>query len=151
MVDLAENEGGLDQHEGQLNRSAIEFNDLEVEEILTPRVDIVAAEDTATMDEIAAIFAGKRLLPAAIYHDTIDNIIGVIHEKDFHAAATHGQEDVSPSSQCALHHRSTKSPTCCASSSGPRPTWSCGGRVGGTEGLCTLEDIVEEPGGRNLG
>ena len=43
MVDQAENEGGLDQHEGQLIRSAIEFNDLEVEEILTPRVDIVAA------------------------------------------------------------------------------------------------------------
>ena len=95
MVDQAENEGGLDQHEGQLIRSAIEFNDLEVEEILTPRVDIVAAEDTATMDEIAAIFAENGYSRLPIYHDTIDNIIGVIHEKDFHAARYHGQEDVS--------------------------------------------------------
>lgn len=45
MVDQAEDEGGLDQHESELIRAAIEFNDLEVEEILTPRVDIVAVED----------------------------------------------------------------------------------------------------------
>ena len=50
MVDQAENEGGLDQHESDLIRNAIEFNDLEVSEILTPRVDLVAVSDTATMD-----------------------------------------------------------------------------------------------------
>ena len=57
MVDQAENEGGLDQHEGQLIRSAIEFGDLEAGDILTPRVDIVAVEDSASMEEIAEIFS----------------------------------------------------------------------------------------------
>ena len=57
MVDQAESEGGLDQHESQLIRSAIEFGDLEAGDILTPRVGIVAVEDSATMDEIAATFA----------------------------------------------------------------------------------------------
>ena len=54
MVSEAENEGGLDQHESQLIRSAIEFGDLEAGDILTPRVDIVAVEDSASMEEIAA-------------------------------------------------------------------------------------------------
>lgn len=62
MVDQAENEGGLDQHESDLIRNAIEFNDLEVSEILTPRVDLVAVPDTATMEQAASL-CGERLLP----------------------------------------------------------------------------------------
>ena len=52
MVDQAENEGGLDEHESELIRNAIEFHDLEVSEILTPRVDIVAAEVTPACPSI---------------------------------------------------------------------------------------------------
>ena len=146
MVDQAENEGGLDQHEGQLIRSAIEFNDLEVEEILTPRVDIVAAEDTATMDEIAAIFAENGYSRLPIYHDTIDNIIGVIHEKDFHAARYHGQEDVSAIVSNVLYTTgSTKiSDLLRILQKAKAHMVIVVDEYGGTEGLCTLEDIVEE-------
>ena len=146
MVDQAENEGGLDQHEGQLIRSAIEFNDLEVEEILTPRVDIVAAEDTATMDEIAAIFAENGYSRLPIYHDTIDNIIGVIHEKDFHAARYHGQEDVSAIVSNVLYTTgSTKiSDLLRILQRAKAHMVIVVDEYGGTEGLCTLEDIVEE-------
>ena len=87
MVDQAEIEGGLDQHESKLIRSAIEFNDMEVDEILTPRVDIVAVEDTDSMDDIAQAFAESGYSRLPVYHEDIDDIIGVIHEKDFHAAA----------------------------------------------------------------
>ena len=146
MVDQAENEGGLDQHEGQLIRSAIEFNDLEVEEILTPRVDIVAAEDTATMDEIAAIFAENGYSRLPIYHDTIDNIIGVIHEKDFHAARYHCQEDVSAIVSNVLYTTgSTKiSDLLRILQRAKAHMVIVVDEYGGTEGLCTLEDIVEE-------
>ena len=146
MVDQAENEGGLDQHEGQLIRSAIEFNDLEVEEILTPRVDIVAAEDTATMDEIAAIFAENGYSRLPIYHDTIDNIIGVIHEKDFHAARYHGQEDVSAIVSNVLYTTgSTKiSDLLRILQRAKAHMVIVVDEYGGTEGLCTLEDIGEE-------
>ena len=146
MVDQAENEGGLDQHEGQLIRSAIEFNDLEVEEILTPRVDIVATEDTATMDEIAAIFAENGYSRLPIYHDTIDNIIGVIHEKDFHAARYHGQEDVSAIVSNVLYTTgSTKiSDLLRILQRAKAHMVIVVDEYGGTEGLCTLEDIVEE-------
>ena len=56
-------------------------------EILTPRVDLEAVADTATMEEVGGHVretAGISRLP--IYHDSIDNIIGVLHEKDFYAA-----------------------------------------------------------------
>lgn len=146
MVDQAENEGGLDQDESQLIRSAIEFGDLEVDEILTPRVDIVAAEDTATMDEIAAIFAENGYSRLPIYHDTIDNIIGVIHEKDFHAARYHGQEDVSAIVSNVLYTTgSTKiSDLLRILQRAKAHMVIVVDEYGGTEGLCTLEDIVEE-------
>ena len=71
MVSEAENEGGLDQHESQLIRSAIEFGDLEAGDILTPRVDIVAVEDSASMEEIAAATGARATSPAASRRSTI--------------------------------------------------------------------------------
>ena len=146
MVSEAENEGGLDQDESELIRSAIEFSDLEVEEILTPRVDIVAAEDTATMDEIAAIFAENGYSRLPIYHDTIDNIVGVIHEKDFHAARYHGQADVSAIVSTVLYTTAnTKiSDLLRILQRNKAHMVIVVDEYGGTEGLCTLEDIVEE-------
>lgn len=91
MVDQAETEGGLDEHESDLIRNAIEFNDLEVSEILTPRVDLTAAEESSTMEEIGALFAETGYSRIPIYHETVDNIVGVIHEKDFYAARYRGE------------------------------------------------------------
>ena len=90
MVDQAENEGGLDEHESELIRAAIEFNDLEVSEILTPRVDLVAVEDSASDEEVARVLAESGYSRLPIYKESIDNIIGVIHEKDFYAARYRG-------------------------------------------------------------
>ena len=95
MVSEAENEGGLDQHESQLIRSAIEFGDLEAGDILTPRVDIVAVEDSASMEEIAAVFAESGYSRLPVYHKDVDDIVGVIHEKDFNAARYRGQGNIS--------------------------------------------------------
>ena len=86
MVDQAETEGGLDSHESDLIRNAIEFNDMEVSEILTPRVDLTAIEEDDSMEELAALFAESGFSRIPVYHETIDNIVGVIHEKDFYAA-----------------------------------------------------------------
>ena len=59
MVEEAEDQGGLDREESQLIRSAIRFDDLEAGDILTPRVDVVAVEDTSTLSEIASVFAAE--------------------------------------------------------------------------------------------
>ena len=146
MVDQAEDEGGLDQHESELIRSAIEFNDLEVDEILTPRVDIVSVEDTDSMDEIARVFAENGYSRLPVYHESIDNIIGVIHEKDFHAARYHGQDDVSAIISTVLYTTgNTKISQLLRILQREKAHMVIVvDEYGGTEGLVTLEDIVEE-------
>ena len=146
MVDQAEDEGGLDQHESQLIRAAIEFNDLEVEEILTPRVDVVAVEDTDSMDEIARTFAENGYSRLPVYHEDIDDILGVIHEKDFHAARYHGREDVQGIISPVLYTTgNTKISHLLRILQREKAHMVIVvDEYGGTEGLVTLEDIVEE-------
>ena len=146
MVDQAETEGGLDQDESQLIRSAIEFGDLEVDEILTPRVDIVAVEDTDTMDDIAKAFAESGYSRLPVYHEDIDNIVGVIHEKDFHAARYRGHDDISAIVSTVLYTTAnTKiSDLLRILQKAKAHMVIVVDEYGGTEGLCTLEDIVEE-------
>ena len=146
MVDQAESEGGLDEHESELIRSAIEFGDMEVQEILTPRVDIVAVEDTATMEETAAAFAESGFSRLPIYHEDMDDIIGVIHEKDFHAARYRGQSDLAALITPVLYTTgNTKISDLLRILQRKKAHMVVVvDEYGGTEGLCTLEDIVEE-------
>ena len=146
LVDQAESEGGLDQHESKLIRAAIEFHDLEVEEILTPRVDIVAVEDTESMEEIAKTFAENGYSRLPVYHEDIDNIIGVIHEKDFHAARYRGLTSVKEMLGPMLYTTgNTKISELLRILQREKAHMVIVvDEYGGTEGLVTLEDIVEE-------
>ena len=146
MVSEAENDGELTDRESQLIRSAIEFDDVEVEEILTPRVDVVAVEDDISLEELAQTFAESGYSRLPVYHDTIDNIIGVVHEKDFYLARlkknpsledlitptlyTTGSTQISQLLRTLReqhHHLAVVVD-----------------EYGGTEGIITLEDILEE-------
>lgn len=84
MVEEAESDGEIDEHESELIRSAIEFTDLCVEDILTPRVDIVAVDVEESLDEIAARFAESGFSRLPVYEESVDDIIGILHEKDFY-------------------------------------------------------------------
>ena len=116
--------GGLDQHESQLIRSAIEFGDLEAGDILTARVDIVAVEDTDSMEEIAKIFAENGYSRLPVYHKDVDDIVGVIHEKDFNAARYRGQTDIS-GCITPVHYTTANAELghCCGRCRRKRPTW----------------------------
>lgn len=146
MVDQAETEGGLDEHESDLIRNAIEFNDLEVSEILTPRVDLVAAEEDSTMEEVAALFAESGYSRIPIYHETIDNIVGVVHEKDFYAARYRGETMVSNIKAPVFYTTgNTKiSELLRILQKNKAHMAVVVDEYGGTEGIATLEDIVEE-------
>ena len=84
IVEEAENDGEIDEHESELIRSAIEFNDMTAEDILTPRVDVTAVSIDTPFDEIARVFerSGRSRIP--VYEDNIDAIVGILHEKDFY-------------------------------------------------------------------
>ena len=146
MVSEAENEGGLDQHESQLIRSAIEFGDLEAGDILTPRVDIVAVEDSASMEEIAAVFAESGYSRLPVYHKDVDDIVGVIHEKDFYAARYRGETMISALKAPVLYTTgNTKISELMRILQRNKAHMAVVvDEYGGTEGIATLEDIVEE-------
>ena len=84
MVEEAENDGEIDEHESELIRSAIEFTDLCVEDILTPRVDIVAVDVEESAEEITSKFAESGFSRLPVYQESVDDIIGILHEKDFY-------------------------------------------------------------------
>ena len=84
IVEEAESDGEIDAHESELIRSAIEFGDLTAEDILTPRVDVIAVERGDSFEEIARVFIDSGYSRLPVYEDSIDNIVGILHEKDFY-------------------------------------------------------------------
>ena len=146
MVDQAESEGGLDEHESDLIRNAIEFNDMEVSEIITPRVDLSALEENSTMEEAAAMFAGTGYSRIPLYKDTVDDIIGVIHEKDFYAARYRGETMLSNLKSPVVYTTgSTRLSDLLRTLQRSKVHMAVVvDEYGGTVGIVTMEDIIEE-------
>ena len=95
MVDEAQNDGDIDEHEGELIRSVIEFNDdRDVLNIMTPRVDVTALEDTATMEEAANLLRETGYTRVPVYHEDMDHIVGILNEKDFYACQHEGVDSI---------------------------------------------------------
>ena len=146
IVDEAQQEGGIDEEAGDLIKSAIEFEDLDAIEICTPRVAIVAVSEDMEVPEIAETFktCGYSRLP--VYQESIDNITGVIHQKDFY---THVIEEKQP--LCSIISSITVIRPNIKISKLMRILQQKRSHIallvdeyGGTLGIVTLEDILEE-------
>ncbi|MDD6995135.1 MAG: hemolysin family protein [Candidatus Borkfalkiaceae bacterium] len=146
LVNEAEEDGTLKEDESELVRSALEFDDLKVEDILVPRVDVVAVNINASMDEIFALFKENCYSRLPVYKDTIDNVIGLIHERDFYTAYLGGDKEIAHVVQeiaftteytriSALLKQLQKQKIHMAAVSD---------EYGGLVGIVTLEDILEE-------
>ena len=146
LVEEAEESGTLKEDESELVRSALEFDDLKVEDILVPRVDVHAVEEEWTMDEIREVFEKTGYSRLPVYKETIDNVIGLIHERDFFSAYIKGEKDISHVVQdivftteytriSALLKQLQKQKIHMAAVSD---------EYGGLLGIVTLEDILEE-------
>ena len=84
LVDEVQQGGSIDKSEGELLRNAIEFTERDAEDILTHRVDLEAVPIDATKEEVARIFTESKFSRILVYEDSIDHIVGVIHLKDFY-------------------------------------------------------------------
>ena len=84
IIEEAEEDGNIDEEESTLIKSAIEFNDLEVGDIFTPRIDITAVEKEVTKEELEGIFSESGYSRIPVYENDLDNIIGIIYYKDFY-------------------------------------------------------------------
>lgn len=146
MVDEAESEGGIDEQEGDLIRSAIEFSDVEVVEIFTPRVNIVGISEDTDNQTIAQLFKETGFSRLPVYRNSIDNIFGIIHEKDFY-------NEVAPSNRSI--DVIVKPPIFVAKTmkigellkmlqKSKSHIAVVADEYGGTLGIVTLEDVLEE-------
>ena len=146
IVDEAEEGGAFESGEGDLIRSAIEFSDVSAGDILTPRVDICAISKEATVEEIAKTFIENAYSRLPVYGEDIDDIIGVLHEKDFFLAYHNNNKTVTKYIQKPVHvseHikindllKTLKAKKCHMA--------IVVDEFGGTMGIVTMEDIIEE-------
>ncbi len=145
-VNEAHTGGEIDDNESKLIRSSIEFDDIDVIDILTPRIDVDAVDKYASFDEIEKVFRESCRSRLPVYINDIDNIVGLIHHRDFEAARDRNLKSlrtilkpvpsVSPDTKISrLLRILQKNKTHLA---------VVIDEFGGTEGIVTLEDILEE-------
>ncbi len=95
IIDTVEEEGVLDSQETDIIQSAIDFDDITVQEILVPRVDIIAVDVNDPVNEIVATVLENSFTRIPVYENDIDHIIGMLHTRDlFECLARHQDIDV---------------------------------------------------------
>lgn len=146
IVEEAEQEGGLDEEESTLIRSAIEFSEVEVKEILTPRIQIEGVPEDATEDEIARVFTETGYSRLPVYKDSIDHITGVIYHKDFHNYVYNSEKDITSIIRPAIFVTPNKKIDELLKELQQQKSHIAFilDEYAGTIGLVTLEDIMEE-------
>jgi len=146
MVEEAQTEGGIGEEQSELIQNAIEFNELEAYDVLTPRVDVVAVEVDDSKEEISRTFLETGFSRLPVYEDNLDKVIGVLNQKDFHNYLAHTDRQVHDLVKpvvfvsgsiriAALLKKMQKIKTHIA---------VVVDEYGGTEGIVTMEDIIEE-------
>lgn len=147
MINISEEEGIIDQKERELVHSALNFNEIVVGEILTPRMDMIAVEVNDAHDEILTMFLAERFSRVPVFEDTTDNIIGILSEREFLANLVQNKNFtvrallrkpmfvVESLKVSSLLPELQKNKTHMA---------IVIDEFGGTDGLITMEDILEE-------
>lgn len=146
IVEEARQEGSINQQEGDLITNAIEFDNLEASDILTPRIDIEAVSKNARQEEITLTFRKTGYSRIPVYEDSIDNIIGVINQKDFYNSGAFEKKGI-----LGILKPVTYVPKTMKLSKILRLLQQSKSHIvivtdeyGGTMGMVTLEDILEE-------
>jgi CBS domain containing-hemolysin-like protein len=145
---LGHSEGAIEEHERLLIERAFRLDDIKAWEIMTPRVDMFAWEDSMTLAEIVPLLSTVRFSRVPVYTDTVDNISGVLYVRDAYQALISGQRDVPLK---ALAREPLIVPGSVTLSKLLRDFQTRRIHVaiivdeyGGTDGLVTLEDVLEE-------
>lgn len=146
IVDEAEQEGGIDTQEGSLIRNAIEFTETQAIDVLTPRIDLTAVSVDDSKDDIAAVFAETGYSRIPVYRDSIDHIIGILYQKDFHNYVYHTDKDISTIIRPAIYVTENKliGELLQDLQKNKSHLAVVMDEFGGTVGIVTMEDILEE-------
>ena len=146
IVEEAEVVGGIEAEQSELIQNAIEFNDLRAEDVLTPRVDMQAIDIQMSEDEVAEIFRRTGFSRLPVYEDDLDKILGVLNQKDFHNYIVGTKKTISDFVKpVAFVAGSMKIATLLKKLQAMKAHIAIiVDEYGGTEGLVTMEDIIEE-------
>ena len=146
MLDEAQTEGDIEEDEGELIRSAIEFNDQNAADIMTPRVDVTAIEDTATPEEAAELFRKTWYSRIPVYHEDLDHIVGILNEKDFYKMTHDGCNRITDIMKEPVFAPASLSISNLLKQFRTSQTHLIIllDEFGGTEGIVTMEDVLEE-------
>ncbi|NBI16147.1 HlyC/CorC family transporter [Neglecta sp. X4] len=146
IVEEAEQGGGIDEDEGAMLRNVIEFDDIEAIDIMTPRVDVEAVSFDAKKNDVAALFRSTGFSRLPVYKETIDSIIGVIHEKDFYSFVWDTQQEIDSIIKPAEFIPPSMKVSALLKSLQQSKSHIAViiDEFGGTEGIVTLEDVLEE-------
>lgn len=146
IVDQIEEEGVLEEQESDLVRSALEFDEISVDEVLVPRVRVTAIKLDTPITEIKQIFLSERYSRLPVYEDSIDDIVGFITEKDFFGLLENRTPSIRPILKSIL-----RLPEFARISEAMKQMQREKSHIavvvdqyGGTKGIVTLEDIIEE-------
>lgn len=146
MIDEVQEDGILDEDETELIRSAIEFTDVTAEEILTHRVNIIGIDYEMTMQEVGEVFNEHTFSRLPVYNETIDDIIGILHERDYMRLLLSGDTDWHQAIQPAeCFPENVKIQHLLQSLQQQQAHMAViVDEFGGTQGIVTMEDILEE-------
>lgn len=146
IVEEAETEGGIDEGQSELIQNAIEFNELEAWDVLTPRVDIAAVEIDEDKEDIAKLFVETGFSRIPVYEDDLDNIMGVLNQKDFHNYIKGTDAEISTYVKPVIFVAGSMKISQLLKRLQTAKTHIAVivDEYGGTSGLVTMEDIIEE-------
>lgn len=146
MIDEIEEQGVIEEQESDLVKSALEFDDITVSEILIPRVKVIGVDINATLDEIKEIFSSEMYSRLPVYEKSLDEIIGIITNKAFFKMLVEGGSDIRSIIQDVPHIADSKliSQAMRDMQRSKVHLAVVTDQYGGTKGIVTLEDIIEE-------
>ncbi|MBR0040691.1 MAG: HlyC/CorC family transporter [Oscillospiraceae bacterium] len=147
IEDMTE-EGSLDEEQGELISSALQFGDVTVESILTPRVDVTAVDVEDPLEDVLSLVRSQNHSRLPVYEGTIDNIIGILQIRKFIKAYLHlgANTEVRPllDEPFFIHQSTNIDELLPIMSKGKKNMAVVTDNYGGTVGIVTIEDILEE-------
>lgn len=147
IIGTSEEEGVLEEQERELVQSALEFDEKTVQEILTPRVDVTAIDICDDEEKNKKLILKERYSRIPVYKDNLDNIIGVLHTRDYLEAIINGETpSIEELIQPAYFVYKTKKLSSVLSEFKRQKLHIAivADEYGGTMGIVTMEDLLEE-------